>query len=330
VVKESDKRALTLATASTADLGFAALPAIVLNAGDAAGRRFVEFFVSKYRNLNTRAAYARAVGQFLDWVERRGVSQLKDIEPVVVAAYIEARQTDLAAPSVKQHLAAIRELFDWLVTGQVVPTSPATSVKGPKHIVSEGKTPVLSAEEARHLLDSIPTTTLCGLRDRALISIMLYALARVSAVCGMTVADVFVEGRRTKFRLHEKGGKRHPLVAHHTADEAVHAYLEATGLASDRAGPLFRTIDLKGCMTGRAMTRNDVFRMVKRRARRAELSSATCCHSFRATGITEYMLNGGTLAKAAKIAGHVSTRTTQLYDRSEDKVTLDEIERIRI
>ena len=139
--------------------GSLTVPAIIADAGDHAARRFLEFFTANIRNPNTRAAYAQAVGQFLRWCEDRRLA-LRDIEPVHVAAYIE-RSPRQSAPTVKQHLAAISMLFDWLVTGQVVPFNPASSVRGPKHVVKRGKTPVLTADEARTLLDSIARPDRC-------------------------------------------------------------------------------------------------------------------------------------------------------------------------
>ena len=99
------------------------------------------------------------------------------------------------SPTIKQHLAAIRRLFDWLVTGQVMPTNPATSVRGPTHVVRTGKTPVLQPAEARQLLDTIDTSTVRGLRDRALLAVMVYSFARVSAVVGMRVEDYYQQGK---------------------------------------------------------------------------------------------------------------------------------------
>ena len=132
-------------------------------------RRFIEFFTATIRNRNTRMAYVRAVTQFFDWCDQHQIGGIVDIEPVHVAAYIEGLQQSMSKPTVKQHLAAIRMLFDWLVTGQVIATNPAHSVRGPKHVIRRGKTPVLTADEARALLDSIDTSTVVGLRDRALI-----------------------------------------------------------------------------------------------------------------------------------------------------------------
>ncbi|MCK6500221.1 MAG: tyrosine-type recombinase/integrase [Nitrospira sp.] len=231
----------------------------------------------------------------------------------------------------KQHLAAIRMLFDWLVVGQVVPFNPAASVRGPKHVVKRGKTPVLEAEDVRQLIDSIDTSTVVGLRDRAIIGVMVHSFARVGAVVGMKVGDFYQNGRRTWLRLHEKGGKFHEVPAHHNAEAYVDAYLTAAGIAEESGTPLFRSVQGRtDRITPRGMRRTDVLRMVKRRARAAGISLTTCCHTFRATAITAYLKNGGTIEKAQQIAAHESPRTTKLYDRTHDQLTLDEIERIRI
>src|SRR5437868_8602180 len=143
--------------------------------------RFLEFFTANIRNPHTRRAYARAADEFLDWCASVGVPSIAAVQPVHVATWIESATRELAAPSVKQRLAALRHLFDWLVTGQVVPTNPAASVRGPQHIVKGGKTPVLDPAEARALLDSIDIATPAVLRDRALIALMVYSFARIGA-----------------------------------------------------------------------------------------------------------------------------------------------------
>jgi len=160
--------------------GSLAVPAVIANAGDRAARRFLEFFAATIRNKNTRLAYYRAACSFFGWFEQHGIAELVDIEPIHVSAYVETLLLDgVAKPTAKQHLAAIRMLFDWLVVGQVLATNPAHAVRGPKHVVKRGKTPVLTAEQARQLLDSIDVSTVVGLQDRALIAVMTYALARV-------------------------------------------------------------------------------------------------------------------------------------------------------
>ena len=140
--------------------GFNQLPDIIIRAGEKAAWRFIEFFIANIRNKNTRVAYARAVGQFLGWLEKHHITDLANIRPVVIAAYIEDLQSKRSTPTVKQHLAAIRMLFDWLVVGQIVEVNPASSVRGPKYVVKRGKTPVLKSEQARQLLDSIKTETI--------------------------------------------------------------------------------------------------------------------------------------------------------------------------
>lgn len=307
--------------------GLEFLPAMVTDAGENASRRFIEFFTANIRNKNTRMAYLRALVPFFDWCDARGVA-LRDVQPVTVAAYVE--QHTGAKPTVKQHLAAIRMMFDWLVTGQIVAANPASSVRGPKYVAKRGKTPVLKAEQARLLLDSIDTNNIVGLRDRALIGVMVYSFARVSAVTGMRVEDYYQNGKRWWFRLHEKGGKRHEVPAHHNAEAYLDAYLEAAGIAAQKKRPLFRTINKHRQLTVNLMYRSDVLRMIKRRAEDAGLPATTCCHTFRATGITAYLENGGTIENAQAIAAHESPRTTKLYDRTSDEITLDEVERILI
>lgn len=199
-----------------------ALPAIITRDGERTSKRFVEFFTANIRNPNTRLAYARAVAQFLAWCEQRGAS-LHQIEPVIVAAYIEGHAG--APQTIKQHLAAIKMLFDWLVIGQVIPTNPAASVRGPRYSIKKGKTPILSAEDARKLLDSIDVSHVVGLRDRALIGIMVYSFARLGAVVKMRVRDYYPNGKRFWLRLHEKGGKFHEVPVHHTAEEYLDEYI---------------------------------------------------------------------------------------------------------
>ena len=291
-----------------------ALPAVIVDAGPVAVERFLEFFAASIANGRTRAAYGRAVGRFLSWCAARGLG-LRGIAPLHVAAYIRTHPG--SAPTVKQHLAAIRVLCDWLVVHQVLPVNPAAAVRGPKHVVTKGATPVLTPAETRSLLDGIDPGSLVGLRDRALLSVMVYSFARVSAVVGMRRQDYFWQGVRGWLRLHEKGGKRHDVPAHHRAAAAVDAYLVAGGV-EDAKAPLFQSVDRSGRLSGRSLTRRVVLAMIKRRAAAAGLPSSTCCHTFRATGITAYLSNGGTLEHAQQIAGHASPRTTKLYDRTAD------------
>ncbi|OQW45415.1 MAG: integrase [Nitrospira sp. HN-bin3] len=296
----------------------------------AASKRFVAFFTANIRNPNTRKAYTWAVAEFAAWCERHGLLSLPAIEPVHVATYIESLQARLSAPSIKQHLAAIRMLFDWLVVGQVLPSNPASSVRGPKYSTKKGKTPVLMADEARTLIEAIDVHTIVGLRDRALIGLMVYTFARIGAALAMQVEDVYIQGRRTWVRLHEKGGKLHAMPCHHNLDEYLHAYLKAAQLTEGKS-PLFRTMHGRTRpLSDRPMTQADAYRMIRRRATDVGIRTKIGNHSFRATGITEYLRNGGKLEIAQQMANHESARTTGLYDRRTDQVSLDEVERIVI
>jgi site-specific recombinase XerD len=249
---------------------------------------------------------------------------------VHIAAYVESLQSRLSAPSIKQHLAGIRMLFDWLVVGHVLLVNPAAAVRGPKYSVKKGKTAILGAEEARALLDSIPASSAVGLRDRALIALMVYTFARINAALKMRVEDVYVQNRRTWVRLHEKGGKRHEMPCHHNFDDYLDAYMKGAGIAADEPKYFFRTARGRtGELSDRPMTQSDAWRMMRRRARAAGIQTKIGNHSFRATGITEYLKNGGKLEIAQQMANHESSRTTGLYDRRDDQVSLDEIERIR-
>ncbi len=307
------------------------VPRVIADAGDQAARRFLEFFAATIRNKNTRMAYYRACCRFFAWCDQRRIGEIADIEPLHVAAHVEALGQDFEKPTVKQHLAAIRMLFDWLVTGQVVATNPAHSVRGPKHVVKTGKTTVLTGEQARALLDSIDTSTVVGLRDRALISVMTFAFARVGAVVAMRVEDYYPNGKRWWVRLHEKGGKRHEMPAHHNLEAYLDAYIEAAGIRDAGKAPLFRSAAGRaGTLTEKPMHRVVAWRLIHRRAAFIGARGKLGCHTFRATGITAYLEAGGTLENAQAMAAHESPRTTKLYDRTGDEITLDEVERITI
>ena len=305
------------------------LPGLIREAGSFAAQRFVEFLTAEIRNPNTRQAYASATARFFEWCESRNLA-LAGVTPFAVAAYIEEMQDGYAQPTVKQHLAAIRMMFDYLVVGQVLPVNPAASVRGPKHVVKKGKTPVLTASEARALLDSIDIGMGSGVRDRALLGAMVYSFARVGAIVGMNVQDYYQQGKRWWLRLHEKGGKFHEVPAHHNAEEYLDAYLDAAGIGNKKGAPLWRSMSRERTFSENRVSRVDVFRMIKRRVRQAELGVSANCHTFRATGITAYLLNGGSIEGAQAIAAHESPRTTKLYDRTADEITLDEIEQIVI
>jgi integrase/recombinase XerD len=237
----------TLAPAS----GFI-LPAVIADQGDKAAERFFTFFTDTIPNRNTQAAYYRNVMRFFAWTHAKRLS-LSAVKSYHVSAYLAeltltGKETLASTPTVKQHLARLRMLFDWLITGQIIDANPA-AVRAAKHVVKKGKTPVLKADEARELLDSIPLKlgpepkdgepdnrppSVVGLRARALIAVMVFSFARIGAAVGMKVDDDYTEGRQAWFRLHEKGGKRHQVPAHHNAEDYLDAYIAAAGIAGER------------------------------------------------------------------------------------------------
>jgi site-specific recombinase XerD len=293
----------------------------------AAPKRILEFFATQIRNPNTRAAYVFACEKFLNWCEFHFVT-LEKLEPTHVAAYVETMKGSI--PTIKQHTAAIRQLLDYLTTKGILEYNPALSVKTPRHSVTKGKTPVMESEDVRKLLESLPVDSVVGLRDRAIIGTMVYTFARVGAVVKMNVGDFYSTGRRSFLRLKEKGGKDHEVPVHLKLEEYLDCYLAATGISEQKKVPLFqsargRTDEL----TGDPLLRENVMHMVKRRCRQAGIGEIFGCHTFRATGITAYLNAGGTLEKAQQIAAHASASTTKLYDRTNDAVSLEEIQRIR-
>ena len=312
----------------------ARLPALFLP-DEKSAERFFGFFTANIRNPNTRRAYYKAAARFSEWCEGRGLLDLADVKPPHVAAYIEwmglpvPHGQGLSKPSLKQHLAALRMLFDWLVVGHVIEHNPAHAVRGPKYSAKKGKTPVLDRDEARALISGIDTSSLTGLRDRALIGVMIYTFARIGAVLQMKVGDYFTQGRRGWVRLHEKGGKEHEAPCHHKLEAYLDEYITAAGIGGDKEGVLFRTTG-RSTGTPHPMTQQDAYRMIERRARQAGIKTKIGNHSLRATGITDYLKSDGSLSEARKMANHADTRTTQLYDRRGDTASLGEYEKVGI
>ena len=290
--------------------------------------RFFEFFTSNIRNPNTREAYYRAALRFSLWCERAALS-LASIKPFHVAAYIEQMGKTHSKPSVKQHLAAVRALFDWMVVGQQMELNPAHSVRGPRYSVRKGKTPLITVAEYRIIIESIEPTSAVGLRDRALMATMFNTFGRITAALSMNVEDYFVEGQRSWLRLQEKGGKEHVVLANRSLEMHMGAYITGAALSSSPGGPLFRSSPGRtGVLSPLRLDRGDALTLVQRRAAAAGIKTKVCNHSFRAGGLTNYMLNGGRLEIAQKMAGHESIKTTSIYDRRADVITAEEVERI--
>lgn len=296
---------------------------------------------AKIRNPHTRRAYTAAAADFFRFAATQpGGDNISTISPLHISAWLDQLEAEgCSVLTIKARLAAVRRVFQSLAADRVIVSDPATVVRGPTYSAKRGKTPVLAPEEARQIIDNIDVTTLMGLRDRAIIATMLYSFARINAVLSMKREDAFIQQRRLWLRLHEKRGKLHEVPCNHTLEQYLMDYLEAAGIIDPKA-PLFQSFgrgvatarrhDDSPLLTGRPLTQSVTWKMIQRRARDAGLATHICNHTFRGTGITTYLRNGGTIENAAAIAAQASTRTTQLYDRRPDDITLDEVEKIRI
>jgi site-specific recombinase XerD len=305
------------------------LPAIIQRAGPEAEACTLEFFAS-VRSRNTRDAYVQAIVNFTNWCEGRSL-ELVDIDAFTVTAYIREIERDYKAATVRQHLAAIRLLFDRLVAGGVVPVNPASGVRGPKGAVNKRRTAALRPQDVRRLIDSIDASELSGLRDRALIAVMVYGFARVSPLIAMDVKDYRAQDGGRWLRLYEKHGTPHEVPTHRKAQEYLDAYVAAAGIAAALDSALWRTMAKDRSMSGRRMSRMDVYRAVRRRADDANLGAAATCQNLRAAGLSAYLANGGSVKRAQAIAAHASPRTTKLYEVTDgDELTAADIEKTGI
>jgi integrase/recombinase XerD len=287
-----------------------------------------EFFSARISNENTRTAYMRDAKRFASWCSAQGFP-LEAITPVHVAAYRDQlTKAGMSTATVKRHLSALRMLFSHMVATGAMAYNPAREVKTPPVRRTTGKTPALQPEQMRRLFETIGTDKLIDLRDRALIGVMAYTFARVSAACRLTAADYIDLGRATFLRLKEKGNVEREIPCHPALAEYLDAWIKATGITG--SGPLFPafTGQAHDIMSSRPMRRDETLKMVKRRLDRADLSSLFSCHSFRATGITTFLENGGQLETAQNIAGHADSRTTKGYDRRATRLELAEIVRV--
>jgi len=239
---------------------------------------------------------------------------------------------DYAPATKKLHLSGIRHFFDTLVTRHVVVLNPAASVRGERLQVVEGKTPEISIEQARVLIRSIDASNVIGLRDRAIIGILIYTAARVGAISKLRRVDFYDLGDQHCLRFNEKGGKSREIPVRHDLRQFVWDYLVAGGLEySEKSTPLFRTtVRRTKKLTQFAMTPGDMGRMVKRRIRDVGLPDRLSPHSFRVTTITDLLSQGVPLEDVQNLAGHADPRTTRLYDRRQRKVTRNIVERISI
>jgi integrase/recombinase XerD len=304
-------------------------PKIILNAGAAACFAWEEFFAASIRNHHTRTAYALAVRRFFEWIAPSGL-RIDEITPGMVGTYLS--QHPGSVPTRKLHLAALRALFDLLVVRHVMILNPANSVRGERYEVVEGKTPEISIQQARELLGSIKTDNLVGLRDRAIIGVLIYTAARAGAVAKLQLRHFAFDGVQWTFRFEEKGGKSREIPVRHDLQQFILDYLAAAGVDElSRNVPLFRSAERRtGRLTANAMSNIDICRIVKRRLSDAGLPGIFSPHSFRVTTVTDLLTQGVPLEDVQHLAGHADPRTTRLYDRRQKRVSRNIVERISV
>lgn len=305
------------------------VPKIILQAGPAGRFAWEEFFRGDVRNENTRRAYLDAVRRFMGWLEAQSIP-LERVTPGLVGEYFDA--LPLGPTTKKLHLAALRRFFDRLVNRHVLILNPAATVKGPRQVAVEGKTPEISAEHARKLLRSIDVSHVVGLRDRAAIAVMIYTAARVGAVARLRLKDFRNDGSSWTLCFREKGGKERQIPVRADLEGYLREYLDAAGLSGiDDSSPFFRTaVRRTRQLSSTAVSGVDLCRMLKRRLNDAGLPKHLSPHGFRVATITDLLSHGASLEDVQHLAGHADPRTTRLYDRRQRQVTRNLVERITI
>jgi len=308
------------------------LPAIITRAGPNAVFAAQEFFFGKIRNEHTRRAYQHAVKQFLAWIEKHGGGELGQIAPWQVGKYFEEMKDTTGIATRNQHLSALRHFFDGMVTRHAIALNPALSVRGERYSAVEGKTPEISIDQARQLLASLDTTHVVGLRDRAILAILVYTSSRAGAVAKLRRGDFYNAGQQWMLHFNEKGGKSREIPVRADLQELVMAYIDSAGLRdAQKETPLFQSaLKRQRRLSGKRIHVNDICRMMKRRLKDIGLPLLFSPHSFRVTTITDLLEQGVPLEDVQRLAGHADPRTTGLYDRRKRKITRNIVERISV
>jgi integrase/recombinase XerD len=317
------------------------MPNLLIAAGNQAVEPYLELFSVSIRNESTREAYSRAVREFLGWCDREGLRDMQDIQAKDVRKYVGRPRSFFgnryrSTATNKQHMAAIRRFFKLMTEKKILAMNPAEEVETSRLSPSDLKTKVFLPGDVQKILASIDTSHVVGKRDRALLAILAYTFARVSTVTRLHVKDYFEADCHFVVRFTEKSGKKIEIPVHHKLKEILDLYLEASGLKSQPDAFLFPvTAGQTRRLTTKPMTRIGAARMLQRRLDKAGLASFYTAHSFRSSGITNFLENGGTLEVAQRIAGHADSRTTKLYrttnlhDSREHKLSVEDVEHIR-
>lgn len=326
------------------------VPRIIAETSEKVTRCYLDFFFAQVENENTRTSYVRAIVDFFSWVDlNRENYDLLDIETLDVVAWVKWLETTVnpatgkvpSKSTVRQRLAAVKSLFNWFRLHQHITVSPAAAVKKKRERVTRGKTKSLQPAQARKLLDTIETQYVSdgnklpshiGVRDKALISVMLFTFARISAAISMNIGDVDEIEGRLFINMREKGNRQSRMPCSLTLEKSLRPYLSLLRhLGFVEQSPLFQTVDRRKQLSGNRLHRTEAWYMVRRRALKAGIPVEVCNHTFRATGITTYLEHpDARLELAQAMAGHADPATTLLYDHREDKVTQSEVERVDI
>ncbi len=321
-----------------------ALPVLVERAGAAGRFAWEEFFHAEHHNPHTQKAYMAAVKRFLAWAEGEGV-ELLELTPGKAGKYLAGLGGSPAKRNL--HLSALRGFFDRLVNRHVVILNPFASVRGVKEETVEGKTPEMAVEQARTLLAAIRLSEtlkndlgqevekplVMGLRDRAILATLRFTACRAGAVAKLRLGDFQREGSQYVLRFQGKGGKSREIPVLHDLEVMILAYIEAAGIGDQaKDSPLFRagTNGTAKKLTGNPLTSKRICELVKRRLKDAGLPERLSPHSFRVSAITDLLTQGVPLEDVQYLAGHSEPRTTWLYDRRQEKVTRNTVERISI
>ena len=305
------------------------MPRLVEQAGGNAHFAWEEFFSAELPNPHTRRAYLHAVRQFLNWCDAHSL-ELRQISPGLVGTYYHEQTTSI--PTKKQHLSALRCFFDQMVLRHAVVLNPASSVRGERYQISEGKTPEITVDQARALLKSIRRCRVEDLRDRAIVATLIYTIARISAVAGLHTSSLVEDGGLPFLRLVEKGGKVRDIPVRADLNRYLTAYVAAAGRHLPAlSGPLFRRITRKTRMLrATPMTADDMRRMLKQRMKAIGLPAPLSPHSFRVGAITNLLAQGVPLEDVQVLAGHADPRTTRLYDRRQKKAMRTVVDKISV
>jgi site-specific recombinase XerD len=324
----NDENALKIQITATSVI-LPSLPPLVVEAGERASFAWDEFFSGQLRNRHTRAAYLHAVRRFFVWAQLRA-GNIREITPGIIGEYFDQHTGSL--PTKKLHLAALRAFFDVLVNRHVIVLNPAATVRGERYQAIEGKTPEITIDQARILLKATAGPSPVQLRDRAIIATLIYTAARAGAVAALRLKDFSWDGTQYKLRFLEKGGKERLIPVRHNLQLDLLAYLNCfTSPQQSGDKPLVRSVAGRtGRLTHQPIRNVDICRMVKRRLCDAGLPPQLSPHSFRVATVTDLLTQQVPLEDVQYLAGHSDPRTTRLYDRRQQHVTRNTVDRISI